>query len=978
MKKLIQFCVKHSISVLMIIFGVILCGIISATTIKFDFLPQIGDRHLLITTYFEGIPASEMKKLVTIPIEDASASLKGIKNIESVTRDGQSFITIELHWNSDIDLALSECRQIIDNCYEILPTGCSKPVVKIFNPNQTETFTLAIKNIDSDLSYSRYIADNDIKPRLQRIEGVSTVSITGGLKEEIHVLIDKTKMESSILSLQNISNVIGESNFEYPAGTIVEGNKEYIFKTSGLYENIQEIENTPIINSNEGVIRISDIGEVKYSTADKETFFLYNGEECICASITKKTDASPVEVSKLLKQEIQTLNYLYGNYFLFELINDQSVQLKSAITNLIIAAIIGIIITLIILLIFFKTIKTSMLAASLIPLCIVFSIFILRIFGRSLNVLSLSGIAVGIGMVVDPVIIVIENIHKKFKSKKEIQELIVEAVHEVSLSTIGSSLTTIIVFIPFFFLNGLLGKLFKDIGIAVISSIAFSCILSMTYIPSMYFRLLKKSTRAISYGITIKSLETKYERLLSKLFHKKFLRVLYLAGCFIIGILTITLLKKEMLPVVFSNEILVDVFYPKNTSLQKIQDDAIILYEELSSNSNIDTIYISGGIDSSNFEKLVNPKNRTENLQISIKTPKPEKIKKYLESYISNISEDYSIHSGKDLLSAVLNVDSNTYLIKENDEEILNSMVLRIQDHVNEILPYSYLEENVFKPDRTACSRFNIGAINTAIIAHDTLEGIYATNFFQDGRRIPVKVMFPKQSITTIEQLLETNIIIEQSVIPLSVLGNFIKERNEKILYRNNRKDSKKIIVNNGVDFELPENIISLEKEQLSELFGNTVILLVIVLFLLYFIMGAQFESFLIPLLMLFAIPPAFTGAFTALLIFNQSININSVIALVILFGLAVNNSIILYEVIKELHDRNDKAIIQASSSKLRAILITTLTTICALLPFAIDPLQKNSQSSMSIAIIGGLLLSLISVLFIIPPILEFCMRGKE
>ncbi len=176
----------------------------------------------------------------------------------------------------------------------------------------------------------------------------------------------------------------------------------------------------------------------------------------------------------------------------------------------------------------------------------------------------------------------------------------------------------------------------------------------------------------------------------------------------------------------------------------------------------------------------------------------------------------------------------------------------------------------------------------------------------------------------------------------------------------------------------MSENIISLEKEQLSELFGNTVILLVIVLFLLYFIMGAQFESFLIPLLMLFAIPPAFTGAFTALLIFNQSININSVIALVILFGLAVNNSIILYEVIKELHDRNDKAIIQASSSKLRAILITTLTTICALLPFAIDPLQKNSQSSMSIAIIGGLLLSLISVLFIIPPILEFCMRGKE
>ena len=790
MKKLISFCVTHPVSILMSVLAIILCGIICFFSIKMDFLPQTGERFLLISTEFEGIPANEMKKLVTMQIEDSSASLKGIKNVESITRDGLSLVSIELHWNTDIDVALSECREIIDSCYEILPSGCSKPIVKVFNPNESETYSLCIKSKNNDLKYCRYIADNDIKARLQRINGVSSVSITGGEKEEIHVIINKTKLESSGLTLQNISDSIAESNFEYPAGVITEGNKEFVFKTSGLFSNIQEIERVPIASNNDNVIYLSDLGTVEFGIKEKDTFFLHNGEECICIDITKKTDASPVSVSKDLKYEIENLNYLYGNYFDFELITDQSVQLIASIKSLLLSAIIGICITFIVLFFFFRTIKTSLVAASMIPLSIIFSIIFLTLFGRTLNILSLSGIAVGIGMVVDPATVVIENIHKKLSQKKNPSETVIVATSEVTLSSIGSSITTIIVFIPFFFLKGLLGKLFMDVAIAVIGAIAFSCVLSFTYIPAIYTLLLKIKKENISSGLNIDRFETQYSNILKFSFSHKVIRFFLVAICFSIGVVIIIFLRKELLPITYSKNIYIDVFYGEGTSLDKIYDDSSKLYFELNSLPEVNNIVISGGIDYRNYEKLFKPSIRKEYMHISLVSNNPKLTEAKVESSLLYLSDDFIIKSGNDILSSVINIEKNCYLVLGDDEEDVRTKAESIPG-LERIVPNSYVLENVFKPDRTACSRFNIGAINTAVITHNTLDGIYSTYMYIEGRQIPVLVKFPEGQINTVEQLLETGIILEQSVIPIKTLGNISTEFNEKILYRNNRREKR-------------------------------------------------------------------------------------------------------------------------------------------------------------------------------------------
>ena len=978
MRSIIKFCVMHPLSILMMVIAVVLCGFISAFSINVDFLPQVGERYLLVTTEFEGIPAIEMKKLVTIPLEDSSASLKGIKTIESVTRDGISLITIELHWNVDIDLALIECREIIDAAYEVLPTGCSKPLVKIYNPNASETIALCIKSLDNDLKYCRYIAKNDIKSRLQRIDGVASVSVTGGEEEEVHIIVNKTKMESMGISLQTISNVVAEANFEYPAGIITEGNKELVFKTKGLYKNLQEIENTPLYSTNEGMIRLSDIAYVEDGIKEQETFFMCNGEETVCIGITKKTDASPVSVSRNVKREIDNLNYLYGAYFSFELINDASVQLLSAITNLVLSALAGIFITVILLTVFLKTPKTALLAASMIPLSILFSLIILAVFGRTINILSLSGIAVGIGMVVDPATVVIENIHKKNQKNERIEAPVINATNEVTLSSIGSALTTIVVFIPFFFLSGLTGKLFKDLAISVIASISFSCILSLTYIPAIYVLTCRYTKKKLHHGIKITKLEEVYRKTISFTFEKRLLQGLSLMGIFILGVILVFVLKKELFPKSYSDTIYADLYYAEGTPLEKIKGDASFLYNELNAYSEISGISISGGIDSENYDALSNPKIKNECMRISFLSSKTRLAEKLLGTLLPLISVQYEIHSGSDILSSIMKLEKNKYLIRGDDEELVLNKARSICVEGDQIIPESFVKENVFHPDRVACSRFNIGTIDTAIIAHDTLEGIYATYIYRAERRLPVRVMFPKGQITTLEQLLETTIILEQSSIPLKILGTIEAETNEKIFYRNNREDAKIINLSETRVIQPSDEVISIQKTQFEELFGNAIILLLIIICLLYFVMGAQFESFIIPLFMLLSLPPAFSGAFIGLLLFNQTININSIIALVVLFGVSVNNAIILYEAVKELKIIDKTNVIKVCVGKLRVILLTTLTTVFALLPFAIDPLHKNSQVSLSIAIMFGLIFSLAIVLFIVPPILKYAMSKKE
>lgn len=975
MKRLIRFSVNHPISVIMFLISFVICGCISCFFIHIDYLPKIQDRFLLITAQYDGIAAEQMKKLVTTQIEDSAASIKGIKNITSVTRDGISLIQVELHWNTDVDLALTESQQLIDQCYEILPAGCSKPNVRIFNPYNKETIKLAIIPTDNNLEYGRYITKNDFKPRFQRIEGVSNVMICGGDTAEIQIIPDKIKLESFGLDLSAIAQLVMTSNFEYPAGNILEGNKKYIFKTDGLIKSIEDFENIPLTLNKDLFIKLGDIASIKSGIEDKQSFFTYMGKECICIDILKKSDASPISVSKRTKKITSELNELYGKDFDFIILQDLSEQLIDSIMQLSLALVFGVAITTIILFVFFRKIKISLLVASIMPLTILSAVIILCILNRSINIISISGIAIGIGMVIDSSIVLVENSIKKLslKNTTDTKYVVYKSTEEVYLSSVGSTLTTLVVFIPFFFLPGITGKLFTDLAIAVMASIGFSCILSLTFVPAVLVIVFNKKYVSDCKLTIISKGESLYESVLRYILRKKKFIPAILGMILVSCCIFVKLLPVEIMPSTYNSYISVELLFDENSSYEYLVENEKYLNSYLCNNNNFEWYTISGGIDKDSYERYIRPDIRNECLLVNCKVHDVSKAVDFFELILSDKDIEYKIESGKNILNQILETNPRSFIICGSSTEELQSNL--IKRGINDFYPNSIVSEYVFEPDRKLCARFNVSSGRTAEVQKELLEGVDAGYFYQNGKKIPIKVKYEKNVISNAKQLTESLISVTGYSIPVSAVGNFDYKKCEKVFYRYNRKEAKITESDELVNVK-DKDILNPNKENLNELILNGIFLLLIVLILLYCVMGAQFESFKIPFFMMVSIPPAFAGAFILLFLCRQTMNINTIIALVILFGTAVNNSIILYESLQnEIVD--DKIIIKRSVEKFRSIFITTLTTVCALIPFAIDPYHKNAQSSLSIAIIGGLIFSFFIVLSVVPVILSVFIKKE-
>lgn len=993
MEKIITFSVKHPVSVLMLLLSFIICSLVALKLCPLDYLPEIEERFLLVSAEYEGLPAGQMKNLVTVPLEDSCASVKGIKNIASVTRDGLSLIRLEFHWNAKIETALSECRQFLDQCYSLLPSGCLKPEVKVFSPYATDTLKIALVPKDENMKYARYMAEKDFKPRLQRVEGVAEVKITGGENEELWLNFDRLKLQSLGGSLDSVAKAVFSSNFEYPAGSVIQGSREFSVKTDGLLRKSEDFEEIPLQVSDGSLVRLGNLAFVSRSSEEGGSYFSFNGREAVCAGISKKNDTSPLFLSRRIKKVLTEFSSVYGRDFDFFVVSDFSVQLVSSIRQLVFSLLAGVFITVFVLILFFRRLDAAFLVASVMPFSVLGCVLCLKLFSRTLNLISISGIAVGIGMVIDSSIVLIENFFSKngenSQKGEKGEKLVLESAREVQLSSVGSALTTIVVFLPFFFLSGLTGKLFSDLALAVISSVFFSCLFSLSCVPAVLV-LLCKNKRFERFSLPESRrfcfLKNKYGFLLKCLLLRKKIVPPCLFVLFLCGILAAFFLKAEIMPSVFSPEITAKIYFDEGVSDHFLRENSRQLEKILLENDNFTSFTLSCGVEKKDFESLSETETCQERIILCCSVRDVKKARNFLEGVLQGKCAKFLIESNKNILEQVMDMDTGKRILLAEDEKSLKQKLDFYSPSFFE--PDSTAVEYVFEPDRKICAQYNIPAGEIAKAAREILKGAEGGYFYEEGKKTKIKVKFASPEISNPQEILQSLVVFEGTKIPLGSLGSLKKNNCQKVFFRFNRREGK--ILRLFSEDSLKENEDFSEdcenpgQENLRELFKNGLGLLFVVLLLLYCVMGAQFESFSIPFFLLLALPPAFTGAFLSLLIFGQSLNINSIIALVILFGTSVNNSIIIYESIGKLgklgHGKkieiND--ICQCCTGKFRSVFITTLTSILALLPFAIDPLQKNAQSSMATAVTGGLLFSFVIVIFAVPCILFASYSEKE
>jgi len=982
MNSILRFSTRHPVSVLMGVLTVIVLGILAFANLPVDFLPSMEPRSLLVATEYPGMPASEIREMVTIPVENALATLKGLKGISSVSRDGASLALIELQWGVDADMAMLECKEIMDEAYGSLPANCGKPTVLKDARSSGDTLTISVRPLGGDLALARRIADGDVKSAFQRIEGVGSVCVTGGDREEIEVLVDRAGMEGRKLTIGGISDILSQSNYECPAGSVRDGDRELLVKTSGLYSDLSEIPSTVLSSTVSSSVRLSDVATVRRSLMERDSFFMNDGIKCVRIGIRKRSGASPIRVADRAREELAKIGLMYGRDCEFAVVEDMSESVRSSLLGVLASAAIGMLVTMAIIRFALGSWSLAGILSSAIPISACASAMALFVSGKSLNLMSLSGMAIGIGMVVDCGSVALENLRSAARRGAVTRvDDIAPCVAEVSLSNVASTVTTVIVFVPVLLVKGAIGELFSDLAISIVSSICASCLLAVTLIPSAYAILLARGSRIVVCDGTIPEglpdrlfarLSSAYGTALKPVLSRRIVPIAVLLACVAVAVVSFALLKKEFLPRQEIDRIAVDVDFPDGVTIDCMERSVTEICARIGLISGVTGVSASGGMEPDDYRALADPGSRKERVRLSVATrERGVRRRKIAGSLLESLDPNrYKVRlaDGDDPLCLAIGITRGLTVVLGDSPSQTLELARSIAPGDGAIVPFSEAEGYAFRPDRVANSRYGIGALRAAGTARDSIEGAESAPLYERGVKIPVRVRLNPDDVSGREDLGRIGVRNGAgTIVPISSLGKFERERAERVLYRFERKDARIVALGKTESAGKGQSVVNLTERQTGEMLSDSAFLLIVVAFLLYVAMAAQFESFRMPLVLLASLPPAFSGAFLFLALTGKALDVNGIIALVALFGTSVNNSIILYERCAEKAAALPEAVSSACSEKLRAILITMGTNIGALLPFAIDPWGLNRQSSLSIAIIGGLVVSCALVLFVVP-----------
>lgn len=962
MKKIIQFCISHFVTLIMSLIILIILGIVNIFKIELNFLPYIRPHKILITTVYSNLPAQQIKDLITSPIENSVSSVKSIKNIESVSRDGLSCITLDFHFGCDIDVALFEVQQTLDKNTDLLPENCPKSKVVISNTARNSDYIIGVTSDQYTPAQLSAICSKEIIPSIQKINGISELYVYGSINEEIIVECQDSKAVNYGISNEHICCAIGKTNYETPVGKIYENDMEYQIKTSGIFSTVNSISKT-IIPLENNIIKLSDIARVYIEPAKQTDFFFTNNCESLGIFVKPDTNSNPLIIADKIQKLIAASNENYQSRIHLQLIQDPSKELKSSLILLLINIITGILFTVILIYIFFKSKWICLIISLCIPFSILFSIIILSITGKSLNLFSIMGIAVSLGMVVDSSIVTTENIIASSLSLN--YKIILDKTSQVYKSNLCSSLTTVVVFIPLIFVPGIYGQIFCELAVSVISSIIFSQIYSFTIIPSFINYLYTKHSLIItarSFSISKKI----YQGILNKTGSKNLCLIISVSVFLITAISTIIIPKKlystvELQPVITIN-------YNCESNIDYIKQNVQKLCDYIKTNSSDCNFTVQAGINYDDSEKTYDCKYSPKTVTLKFHSKLNKKQKEIISKYIQENYGSYDISYPSGIFNSIFNISSKKIIQFDTQEELENFSSFStafMPDYQNKI--------TVFSPDLINCSFYNIQPSQICQYVDYQINGIYITSFINKDQKIPIKLI--PQKNTQLAGLFDKTVYTQSKQIPLKSLGNFSPESVKGIYYRNNKKDC---LIIDSIPEDFNQKVTDPSKDEVLQILLQALELFLITMILLYCLTGAQFESFRLPFILLISILPALCGALIFLLLTRSTLDITALIGIISLGGISINNCILMYE--SCLNSDKDKffSVIDSCTQKLPAVIITNITSIAGLFPFIFSFNGMNAQAPLSIALTGGLIFSLTVQCLIIPGLLSLIFKQEK
>ncbi|HEY8486735.1 MAG TPA: efflux RND transporter permease subunit [Limnochordales bacterium] len=1012
---LARLAVRFPVTTLMLVSMVVVLGFVAFTQLPLDLLPNINYPVAAVFTTYEGAGPREVENLVTRPIENAIATVDRLRTLRSTSRRGQSVVIAEFEWGTDMNFATLQMRERIDLIRRQLPDGVESPLVFKFDPNSAPIMALTMSGQRSPAEVRR-LAEEVVAPRLERIDGVGSVNVSGGLVREIHVVADPLRLAAYRVSLDQLVQTLRQENTSQAGGILRSGTQEFLVRTEGEFRSLEEIASLQIPTGSGASVRLGDLAEVKEDFSDVNVINRLNGKPAVGLSIQKEGQANTVLVARRVRQEVERLRRDLGSDVELAVVFDEAEFIERSIRDVLQNAIIGAVLAGLILLFFLQSMRATLVVMISIPVSIIATFVLVYFMGMTLNIISLGGLALGVGMVVDNSIVVLESIFRHRLSGREAAEAAVEGTNEVGLAISASTFTNIVVFLPVLFISGIASQIFRDLALTNSAALLSSLVVAITVAPLLASRLLAGPMPALAVGElggtprdpiqrAVWWLQERYGRAIGAALARRGLVVAVAAGSLAGSAALWPRIGREFMPPTDPGAVRVTMQLPTGTRIEETDKVARQLEQLLARIPEVESIYTSvGGFIGQGGRGASSATPEQASIELDL-VPKKQRSRS-----AQDIAEEVR-RLGRQFPGVTINARVQQGLrmggfggaplairLRSENEELLAQAAERVAQLVREIPGTRDVDTGLSRRrpeitltlNRERARELGLSLPQVASAVRTALEGTVATQYRVGGTELDL-VVRADPAVRLNRQLLEQIPVLSPraGVVPLKQLVQFTDSTTPRDLTRENQ--ARTVTVTAGLAGRdlgsvvadvraalartpLPPQVqVSFggDVQQMQESFGSLALAMALAIFLVYAVLASQFESLVQPLSIMLSIPLAAVGVLVGLAVTGRTLNVGSVIGCVMLAGIVVNNAIVLVDYTNQLRRQGRpraEALALAGRTRLRPILMTTSTTVLGMLPMALGLGEGSEmQAPLATVVVFGLSFATLLTLFVVP-----------
>lgn len=1007
-----RFALRHPVPAIVFFLVALVVGAVSLTRLAVDLYPAMEFPIAVVLAEYEGAGPQEVESLVSRPLEEAMGTVPGVSRVRSQSNEGLSLVIAEFRWGTDMDQATLEMREKVDLAKPVLPDEAKRFRVFKIDIQAMPVLVLGLTGGQDEADLKR-VAEGLIKPRLERLAGVASVNVSGGVEREIQVVAEPGRLQNAGLSVAQLVQALRGDNLNLPGGEVQEGSYSLLVRSTGQFRTLEDIRDLRI-SGPRGLVRLGDVAEVRDTYADRSSKVWVNAAPGVAVEVQKQSGSNTVQVARVVKAELAKLEQELPGAVRAHILSDQSAFVMRSMEGVITSATQGGLLAILVLYLFLRNFRATLAVGLAIPISIITTFGVLFFAGVTMNMMSMGGLALGVGMLVDNAIVVLENVFRHHQQGKPPDEAALVGTGEVALAVAASTMTTIAVFLPVVFITGLAQQYFRQLALSVTFSLLSSLAVSLTLVPLMAARLLAAgpagagprtgAARAAArfmaaVGRGWDSLAGQYSRLLGWALRRRGAVVAGALAAVAVAAGLSPLMGTAFIPEMDTSQFRVTVELPNGTRLDQSEAVARAVEERVAAIPEVHTVYTSVGTTGGLF---MGGRSGSHLTAVNALLARPGNRDRSLVQIMDEVRTSLLVPGARVSVEPAGSINPGgapiEIRIKGDDLEVLRNLADQVAAELRRVpgtrevrsSAGDGLPEVQVVVDRARAGQAGLTPTQVAMAVRSAVQGQVATRYRVGGEEYDIRVQAGsavRESLEALEQLLIPSPAGLQ--VPLHEVATLVRATGPASVVRDGQ--ARVVSVNAQLfdrdlgsvmdDVQARVNRLALppgyfieyggQNAEMVAAFGGLLQALALSVVLVYLVMAAQFESFVHPFTIMLAVPLAFVGAITAMVVTGRNMDISGMLGVIMLVGIVVNNAIVLVDYTNKLRGRGlgvREALLQAGPTRLRPVLMTTLTTVLGLAPMALGLIEGSDlQAPMATVVIGGLTFSTLLTLLVIP-----------